>query len=105
MRNVQIANAQPHGVLYGLRDFIYTGKFAIDPSPSGSEPVSFNLPSGTVVDFLNQLVIASDQTMWIVSYRPIGQPADRYRNWDLTLELKNAKFVTGYSGSHPRGRR
>ena len=101
IRNVQVQNAWSNGVLFGVRDFIYTNKFAVDERPNGTVPaVSLQLQSGTVIDLLNALMTAADQTMWVGAYRPIGQ-SERFPNWDLTLDLRNAEHLTGYTGSHP----
>jgi hypothetical protein len=66
---------------------------------------SLSVQSGTVVDVLNELMIAADQLMWVASYRPIGQPADRFPGWDLSLELRGANQVSSLSRSHPPGRK
>ena len=101
IRNVQVQNALPNGVLGGVRDFIYTNTFKVDPRPHDITPgVSFQLPSGTVIDLLNALIIAADHMMWVGAYRPIGQ-SHRFPKWDLTLDLRNAEHLTGYTGSYP----
>lgn len=101
IRNLQVQNALPNGVLGGVREFIYTNTFTVDPRPKGNEPlITFQLQSGTVIDLLNALMTAADQVMWVGAYRPIGQSA-RFPNWDLTLDLRNAEHLTGYTGSHP----
>jgi hypothetical protein len=101
IRNIQVQNALPNGVLGGVRDFIYTNTFTVDPRPKGNEPlVSFQLQSRTVIDLLNALMTASDQMMWVGAYRLIGQ-SHRFPKWDLTLDLRNAEHLTGYTGSYP----
>jgi hypothetical protein len=105
MRNVQISNATPRAVLLGLRDFIYTDKFAVDPRPAQETLVSFQVQSGTVIDVLNELMIAADHMMWVGSYRPLGQPAERLPNWDLCLEVRVATHFTALSCSYPPKRK
>jgi hypothetical protein len=101
MRNVQVADAKSIGVLLGLRDFIYTDKFAVVPTSTTETPVSFQVQSGTVVDVLNTLMIAADQVLWIGSYRAVGEPAERFPSWDLALEMKGPEHLCCYTGSHP----
>jgi hypothetical protein len=101
MRNVQVANAAPIGVLLGLRDFIYTAKFAVIPKPTTEMPVSFQVQSGTVVEVLNSLMIAAEQVLWVGSYRPVGHPAERFPSWDLALEMMGPKHGCCFTGSHP----
>ena len=74
MRNVQVENAALGDVVFGLRDFIYTDKFAI--LHRSGIPVSLHVQSGTVIDVLNELMVAADQVLWVASYRPI-RPARR----------------------------
>ena len=103
VRGVQVQNEAPGSVLLGIRDFIYTGKFAIvDPNVGGVPPilVSFEVKAGTVVDALNELTIAADQVLWIASYRPLGQAGDRWPSWDLSLQLGDARLLNAFSGSH-----
>jgi hypothetical protein len=102
MRNVQVANAASIGVLVGLRDFIYTDKFAVAPPKTTTEiPFSFQVQSGSVVDVLNTLMIAADQVLWVGSYRPVGQPAERFPSWDLALEMRGTEHMCCYTGSRP----
>jgi len=105
IRNVQIANMTPLSVLHGLRDFIYTDSFAVDPRPTQATLVSFQVQSGTVVDVLNELMIAADHIMWVGSYRPLGQPAERFPNWDLCLEVRGATHLSSLSCSYPPRRK
>ncbi len=63
MQDVHVINATPSAVLLGLRDFIYTGKFAVDQRRMGPLFVSFDLRAGTVVDALNELMVAGDQRL------------------------------------------
>jgi hypothetical protein len=108
MRNVQVANESSYSVLIGLRDFIYTNTFAIDPSHRGAPAailVSFTMPSGTVIDALDELMKAADQVMWIGAYRPNGQPAERFPKWDLSLELRGVNGTSTLSGSYPPRRK
>lgn len=101
MRPVHVEIATPVNVLLGLRNFIYTDKFAPDQRQTGGVPVSFELSSGTVIDVLDELLAAADYMFWVGSYRPIGRPADRFPMWDLSLEVLGRDHVMAYSGSHP----
>jgi len=86
-------------------DFIYTNRFTVDPRPQGTvHSVSFQLQSGTVIDLLNALMTAADQTMWVGAYVPIGK-SQRFLKWDLTLDLRNGEYLTSYTGSHPMNSR
>jgi hypothetical protein len=106
MRNVQIESATPSTVVLGLRDFIYSGRFVITPTPTTEEqPVSFSVKSGTVINVLNELVATTNLVLWIGSYRPIGQPADRFPNFDLSLEVRDVASLQFWSGSSPPGHR
>jgi hypothetical protein len=80
VRNLRVENAMSNGVLLGLRDFIYTNRFAVVPGPRGM-PVSFEVQSGTVVDVLNRLMESADTVLWIASYRPNAQPGQRFPGW------------------------
>jgi hypothetical protein len=104
MRNVHVEDAAPLAVLQGVRDFMYTDKFAIGYKPTRI-PVSFHIQSGTVIDVLNELMVAADNVLWIASYRPIGQPADRFPTWDLDLQIRDSDHLDGLSSSHPPARR
>jgi hypothetical protein len=99
MRNVDVENVALRDVVSGLRDFIYTDKFAVR-SRSGI-PVSLHVQSGTVIDVLNELMVAADQVLWIASYRPVGQPADRFPTWDLDLQIRDSNRLHSLSSSHP----
>jgi hypothetical protein len=103
LRNVGVENAMPSWVLLAVRDFIYTDKFAVVPRPTSSPipPVSLHMQSGTVIDVLNDLMVAADQVLWIASYRPIGRPADRFPGWDLDLQIRDANHLNSTSSSHP----
>jgi hypothetical protein len=103
LRNADVESATASWVLKAVRDFVYTGKFAITGGvTAGPRPVSFHVSSGTVVDVLNELMIAADSALWIASYRPIGQPAERFPNWDLDLQIRNFDLLTALSSSGPR---
>jgi hypothetical protein len=104
MGRVHVEIATPLAVLLGLRNFIYTDKFAPDQRQTGGVPVSFELSSGTVIDVLNELMIAADHVFWVGSYRPIGRPSDRFPKWDLSLEVFDRDHVNAFSGSHPQER-
>jgi hypothetical protein len=99
MRNVHAEDAAPLAVLQGVRDFMSTDKFAIGYKPTRM-PVSFHIQSGTVIDVLNELMVAADNVLWIASYRPIGQPADRFPTWDLDLQIRDSDHLDGLSSSH-----
>lgn len=99
VRNLRVENAPASGVLFGLRDFIYTNKFAVPPVQS--TPVSFELQSGTVIDALNRLVESADAVLWIASYRPDAQVGQRYPGWGLQMQFRNARGLIGSTESHP----
>jgi hypothetical protein len=99
VRNLRVENAQPYGVLLGLRDFIYTNTFAVLPGGQAI-PVSFDIQSGTVVDALNRL-LESDTVLWVASYRPNAQPGQRYPSWDLQIQLRNSMLLQSETDSHP----
>jgi hypothetical protein len=100
VRNLRIENAMSNAVLLGLRDFIYTNRFAVPPGPRGI-PVSFDVQSGTVVDALNRLMESADNVLWIASYRPNAQLGQRLPSWDLQMRLMNATSLHGLTESHP----
>ena len=106
LSNLQITEAPPSAVLLGLRDFVYTNRFDVSRARKGAlggvypHAVSLHVDSGTVLDVLNRLTLASDQVMWLASYRGSnGQGSDS--GWGLTFELRNAQHVTGASASRP----
>jgi hypothetical protein len=99
VRNLRVENATSNGVLRGLRDFIYTSRFAV--LPGGGSPVSFDVQSGTVVDALNRLMESADTVLWIASYRPNAQLDQRYPGWDLQMRLMDATTLHGLTESHP----
>ena len=101
VRNLRIENATANGVLLGLRDFIYTNRFAVVPRPQGTA-VSFEIQSGTVVDVLNRLMEAADTVLWIASYRPNAQAEQRFPSWDLQMQLRGAALLHGLTESHPK---
>jgi hypothetical protein len=102
VRNLRVENAQPSGVLLGLRDFIYTNKFAVPPGPGGQAvPVSFDVQLGTVVDALNRLLESSDTALWIASCRPNAQPGQRFPSWDLQIQLRTSTGLQSETDSHP----
>jgi hypothetical protein len=73
MRPVHVEIATPVNVLLGLRNFIYTDKFAPEQRQTGGVPVSFELSSGTVIDVLNELLAAATALRYfgLVSAPPI----------------------------------
>ena len=77
VRNLRVEHAATNGVVLGLRDFIYTNKFAVFPN-FGGPPVSFEMQSGTIVDALNQLMESTESVFWIATYRPNPQLGQRY---------------------------
>jgi hypothetical protein len=106
MRNVQVANAPPIAVLRGLRDLIYTDRFAITPITTTTDiPVSFSVQSGTVIDVLNQLMVAADLVLWTGSYRRHGQPAERFPRWDLSLAVSDRVQMNSWSSGQPPARK
>jgi len=104
VRNLRVENAQDYGVILGLRDFIYTNKFAVPPGGQAI-PVSFDVQSGTVVDALNRLLESADTMLWMASYRPHAQPGQRFPNWDLQISTRNSISLQSETDSQPqRGR-
>ena len=101
VRNLRVENAQRYGVILGLRDFIYTNKFAVLPGGQAI-PVSFDVQSGTVVDALNRLLESSDTVLWIASYRPHAQPGQRFPNWDLQISTRNSISLQNETDSQPQ---
>ena len=99
VRNLRVENALSHGVLLGLRDFIYTKRFAA-PSSQGV-PVLFEVQSGTVIDVLNRLMESADAVLWNASYRPNARPGQRYPSWDLKMQLMDATVLRELTESHP----
>jgi hypothetical protein len=99
VRNLRVENATESGVLLGLRDFIYTNRFAAVPRMG--TPVTVEVQSGTVIDVLNQLVQSADAVLWNATYRPNAQPDQRLRSWDLQLALRDAKGMRSVSDSCP----
>jgi hypothetical protein len=93
----------PSAVLVGLRNFIYTSTFSVDPRPSSVDrPVSFDLSSGTVIDALNGLMVAADHVLWVVSCRAMERSAQRFADWELSLQVRDARHTTAWSASQPR---
>ena len=99
VHNLKVENAPSHAVLLGLRDFIYTDRFAVVPTEG--VPVTVEVQSGTVVDVLNQLVQSAGAVFWNATYRPNAQPSQRFPGWDLQLALRNATGMRGVSESCP----
>jgi hypothetical protein len=89
VRNLRVENTTESGALGGLREFIYTNRFAASSS-LGGVPVSFDVQSGTVIDALNQLVQSMDAMLWNATYRPNAQRGQRFPSWDLQLVLRDA---------------
>lgn len=104
VRNVHVKYAGPAAVLDGLRDFIYTDRFAIEPRPTPLVLVSFDVRSGNVIDVLNELMVTADYLVWVASYRPIGRPADRFPLWDLSLAVYDRDHIAAGGSSHPPGK-
>ena len=100
VRGLRVENAMSLGVLLGLRDFIYTSRFATVPGARGI-PVSFEVQSGTVIDALNRLTESEETVLWIGSYRPNAEPRQRYPSWDLQMQLLDATRLRGLTESHP----
>jgi hypothetical protein len=98
IRNVQVRSVVPTAVLHGLRDFLYSGRFAVNPALTGADPVSFQVASGTVLDVLNQLVTASDQAMWLAYHRRSATGETSHR-WSSKFELRDTKQLTSLSAS------
>jgi len=102
VRNLRVESAMSSSVLLGLRDFIYTNRFALSPNQSGDRmPVSFGVQSGTVIDILNRLMESADMVLWNASYRPNAQGSQRYPRWDLKMQLMDATSLRDLSESHP----
>ena len=101
VRNLRVENATSNGVLVGLRDFIYTNRFAIPQGTLAGIPLSFEVQSGTVVDALNRLMESTDTVLWIAAYRPNAQLGQRHPGWDLQMQLLHTKHSHALSASHP----
>jgi hypothetical protein len=100
VRNLRVDNGTETGVLLGLRDFIYTNRFAVHQSQS--LPVTIDVQSGTVIDVLNQLLQSSERlVLWNATYRPNAQPEQRFPRWDLNLALRDSNGMQGTSASQP----
>ena len=82
VHSLRVENEADSGVVLGVRDFIYTNRFAVNPKGAG-RPVTVNVQSGTVIDLLNQLAQSADAVFWNASYRPHAQPDQRFPHWDL----------------------
>ena len=100
VRNLRVENATSNGVLLGLRDFIYTNRFAVLLNHQGI-PMSFEVQSGTVIDVLNRLMESAETVLWNASYRPNAQLGQRFPGWDLQMQLRDATFLHGLTESHP----
>ena len=99
VRNLRVENAPSGAVLLGLRDFIYTNRFAV--LPKGGVPVAVDVQSGTVIDVLNQLVQSAGAVFWSAAYRPNAEPGQRFPGWDLQLALRDNTVRRGLSESCP----
>jgi hypothetical protein len=99
VRNLRVENATSSSALLGVRDFIYTNRFAV--LPGHASPVSFEVQSGTVVDVLNRLTESADAVLWSASYRPNAQLGQRFPSWDLQMQLRDATVLVGLTESHP----
>jgi len=97
VRNLRVENATASGALFGIRDFIYTNRFAAVPTQD--VPVSFDVQSGTVIDVLDRLTESADAVLWNATYRPNAQPDQRFLGWDLQLALRNETAMRAESGS------
>jgi hypothetical protein len=103
VHNLRVENAMSGDVVLGLRDFIYTNRFAPVPSLPGGPLVSFDVQSGTVVDALNQLMESTDTLLWVATYRPNAHPDQRARSWDLEMQLMGATLHFFSGSGPPRG--
>lgn len=83
--NLRVESSTESGALSGLRNIVYTGKFATDAD--GGKTVAFNMQSGTVLDVLNQVIQSADDVMWHAAYRPNARPDQRAPAHDLQLQL------------------
>lgn len=99
VRNLRVENATESGVLLGVKDLIYTNRFAA-PQRQGT-PVAFDVQSGTVIDVLNQLMQSADAVFWNAAYRPNAQPGQRFPGWDLLLALRDSTGMRSLSESCP----
>jgi len=100
VRHLRVENAMTIGVLLGLRDFIYTNRFAVVSRAQGT-PVSSEVQAGTVVDVLNRLTESADTVLWTASYRPDPQPGQRHPRWDLQMRLLDPTLTHGLTESCP----
>ena len=100
IHNLRVEDEMSMGVLFGLRDFIYTNRFAVPPERQGGIRVSFDVQSGTIIDALNRLMESADTVLWNATYRPNAQLGQRFPNWDLHLGLEKAALHHGWLDSH-----
>jgi hypothetical protein len=97
--NLRVENATDSGALTGLREVVYTRRFAADPNPG--KPVAFYIQSGTVLDAFNHLIQSADDVLWHAAYRPNARPDQRAPGWDLQLQLYDATGQRGGLASCP----
>jgi hypothetical protein len=97
--NLRVENATDSGALEGLREVVYTRRFAARPNPG--KPVAFDVQSGTVLNAFNQLIQSADDVLWHAAYRPNARPDQRVPSWDLQLQLYDATGQLAGSASCP----
>jgi hypothetical protein len=101
VRNVQVSGANLHETLEGIYDFTFTNKLVptrrpVHPNPQEHDlPVSFQVQSGTVVDVLNALMVATDQSIWIAQYQHRANGPDR-----ISLQLRDRQTPSGLVSGH-----
>jgi hypothetical protein len=101
IHNLRVEHGTSAGVLLGLRDFLYTGRFATLDKPGNRFVAALEVQSGTVIDALNQLTRSADAVLWNAAYRPHAQSGQRYPKADLQLQFWDADHIRGYSESTP----
>ena len=83
VHNFTVERTNECDVLTGLRALILTGRY--DPRRCDGFPVAFAVPSGTLVDALNNMTESAESLfLWQATYRPRPQP-DSGKDWDLQL--------------------
>jgi hypothetical protein len=103
--SLRVEHVTDVGALFGLREVVYTRRFAADPNAGMAstvvKPVAFSIQSGTVLDAFNQLLQSADDVLWHVAYRPNARPDQRAPRWDLQLQVYDATGQRAGSGSCP----
>jgi hypothetical protein len=99
---VRVTGATPTAVLAGLQEFVYVGRFVTNPQLVGT--VSLQVDSGSVLDVLNRLTVASEHTMWVAHHR-LREGGDHAREWGVRFELRDSEHMTALAAKWPSVRR